>query len=290
MSFSGLTEKGGYSMSGTLFGAALTTVALVTCFSARAQGAKDLFADAPRAGLLTSTGQGNSISYSCDQVDAGELTCSFTQTAVLPKSTYGKLADAVIEARNRYRTEKSPSAAECATVRDVAAVLEGKKAAPKREAVNTISPVEKADNLQIARAFSKYCDKPTEENFLAITRLSQNQDRRTCVVVANTWKHTFQRVDEPSKRVWVVKNAPPHGPCGVVQLSRFESEQTPIGSSTVTAWKYIARKAITNPTGDASGLGKCSDIVDERPYTYDWQSTKKIQMSCDYVEFTYSVP
>lgn len=163
-------------------------------------------------------------------------------------------------------------------------ILEGKKAAPKPEGLALMTPIDRADALRFAQAFAAYCDKPTEESFLAIVRLGQDKDRRTCSVSSNSFAQSFRLAPQSNSRpVWVAQGNP-EGVCGTVQLSRFESEEIAIGSSKFLNWKYVARKAVTNPSGEIFPGTKCSGL-DETPYTYDWRS-KEHQMSCDYIQFS----
>ncbi|WP_455872836.1 hypothetical protein [Rhizobium yanglingense] len=62
----------------------------------------------------------------------------------------------------------------------------------------------------------------------------------------------------------------PEGQCGVVQLSRFEKDQS---DTSGLFCRYIARKAATNPSRTVlPGLG-CS-AVDQGEYVYDWKKTR----------------
>lgn len=239
---------------------------------------------APSLGLLYNTRENHSLTYFCEAVRAGQMNCEFVQTAVRFKATYSELPTALDKARKQFASEKPPSSQECASYREILAVLEGKKAAPKPEGVVAMSQIEKSDGQRIAKALSDYCDKPTEEAFLSVVRVGHDKDRRTCSVSSNSYKQSFRLVSEPAGRsVWVTQSTP-DGPCGLVQLSRFEPEETKIGNTSFTNWIYVARKAITNPSAELFPGAKCSGL-DETPYTYDWRS-KEHQMSCDYIQFS----
>jgi hypothetical protein len=240
--------------------------------------------EAPTLGLLYNTREGHSLTYRCEPVRAGQMSCEFVQTAVRLKSTQAELSKVLDQARSGFRSEKLPSAQECTTFRDISGILEGRKAAAKSEAMSSLSPVERADNLRIAKAFTAYCEKPTEENFVAIARVGHDRDRRTCSVSSNSYKQMFHMVSEPGAQPVFVAQSNPEGSCGAVQLSRFEPEAMTASKSNFLNWKYIARKAITNPAGELIPGVKCSGL-DEKAYTYDWRS-KEHQMSCDYVEFS----
>lgn len=104
-------------------------------------------------------------------------------------------------------------------------------------------------------------------------------------MTSNTFEQTFKLVSPGgnAKISWVIESQP-SGPCGVVQLSRFESETTKIGNSTYVDWNYVARKAVTNPSGELFLGLQCSGL-DQGEYFYDWRSEVH-QMSCDYIEFS----
>jgi hypothetical protein len=252
-------------------------VVVFCCFTAVAQ-------DAPSVGLMHNASESHSITYRCEPVRNGQLNCEFVQTAVRFKSTLAKLPEAIYNASKQFKTEQPPSAQDCALFKDILDIIEGRKVAPKPEAIGAMTPVVKQDALRSAKLFLTYCAKPTEENYLALTRFTQDKDRRTCNVSSFSFKQTFRQA-EPGNKVsaWVTQSTP-DGPCGFVQLSRLEPEETKIGQSTFVNWKYIARKAITNPNGELVPGTKCSGF-DENPYLYDWRS-KENQMSCDYIVFT----
>ena len=240
--------------------------------------------EAPSLGILYNTQETNSLTYRCSPVRAGQLDCEFTQTAVRFKSTASQLSKVIEQARKQFRSEKPPSREECSSFHEMLAVLEGKKPAPNPEGFASMSPIEKSDALHFAKSFIEYCEKPTEESFLNIVKAGHEKDSRTCSASSNTYKQSFRFVTEATGgSVWVTQSTP-EGPCGIVQLSRFESETTKIGSSNFSNWKYIARKAITNPSAEFFPGAKCSGL-DEAPYTYDWRS-KEHQMTCSYIQFS----
>lgn len=240
--------------------------------------------EAPTVGLLYNTQESHSLTYRCEPARDGQLNCEFIQTAIRLKATAAQLPDVIERARKQFRAEKPPTAQECGTFRDMVAVLEGKKPAPKPKAMSSLSPLEKSDALRTARLLNAYCEKPTEENFVEVVRAGHSKDRRTCSASSNSYKQSFRSVAESAGRSMWVAQGNPEGSCGIVQLSRFEVEDTQIGTNKFSNWKYIARKAITNPAGELFSGAKCSNL-DETPYTYDWRA-KEHQVSCDYVQFS----
>ncbi len=238
---------------------------------------------APTVGFLYNTQENHSLAYRCESVRTGHLECEFVQTAVRRKSTKEDLPSVLEKARKEFVAEKL-SVEDCKTYRDALAVFEGKKTATPTSGIPGMSSVQKVDGQRVAKALVEYCDRPSTESYLSIVRVGHDKDCRTCLVSSNQFKQSFRWLPDGSGRsVWITQG-PPEGVCGVVQLSRFESEETKIGKSTFTNWSYIARKAITNPSADFLPGAKCS-ALDERTYTYDWRS-KEHQMTCDYIQFS----
>jgi hypothetical protein len=253
-----------------------TFLAFITCTT----GADT---QAPTSGLLYNTTEVHSMAFSCEYPSNEKLTCKFEQASVRPKAKIEDLPKIIDAASKQFRKEKPPTQQDCNMYREMAAVFEGAKQAPKPEVFATMSSVEKKDELQAIKAFLTYCSKPTQENYLNIVKIDHEKSRRTCQVSVNTFQQTFKYLNSGNNQTaWVVQSEP-EGPCGVVQLSRLEPEEITIGKSKFTHWKYIARKAITNPTGEWFSGMKCSEL-DENSYVYDWRA-KTHQRTCDYIEF-----
>lgn len=240
--------------------------------------------NAPTLGLLYNTQERHSLTYRCEAVRSAQLNCEFIQTSIRFKSTYADLPIVLEKARKQFGSERPPSIEACSTYRDILAVLDGKRAPPKQKGLSEMSPIEKADGRQIGKALVAYCDRPNEENFLSMIRTGFDKDRRTCNVSSTSFKQSFRLLSDASGRsIWAAEGSP-EGSCGIVQLSRFEPEETKAGASTLTNWSYTARKAITNPSGEFYPGAKCSGF-DEQPYTYSWRANEH-QMSCDYIQFS----
>lgn len=96
---------------------------------------------------------------------------------------------------------------------------------------------------------------------------------RTCVISTNTYRQSFRKVDGAD--VWVVTQEGSEGPCGMINVSRFEREDM--------FWVYYAKKVVTNRSGELMPGFKCTDY-DESEYKLDWKS-RPLNLSCDYVKF-----
>lgn len=143
--------------------------------------------------------------------------------------------------------------------------------------------MQKRDFLRTGKGKMDFCKSRTQENFLNIVRVAHEKDTRTCKVSANTFKQTFRLVQNniSGTGAWVVQGTP-EGPCGIVELSRFEPERGK--DSKLVFWKYVARKAVTNPQGTFF-LGASCKGFDEGEYIFDWRSEEH-SLGCDYVEFS----
>ena len=195
----------------------------------------------------------------------------------------GDLPAKLTQGREEFRKGVKMDKEECKSFRDLVAIAEGKMKAPKEQEFNSLSATEKRDMAEVGKILSGFCENKTEENFLKMIYFSHNKDLRTCSVSSHTFEQVFQQTqtdiggEEPS---WITKPVP-EGPCGIVQLSRFEPEKS--GSSGFVFWKYIARKAITNPKGTDT-FGQSCKGWDEKEYLYDWRE-KERALNCEYINF-----
>jgi hypothetical protein len=144
--------------------------------------------------------------------------------------------------------------------------------------LNAMSAGEKKATEEIISAMVAYCRAPSEANFLNIAKIGFLKKTRTCIAASNAFKQTFKRVQ--MSNTWT-SNEGPTGPCGVVNVSRFEPEKGQ--ASGATFFRYITRKIITEPKGQAFTL-QCSDL-DQTEYTYDWRS-KEHYLQCEFIELS----
>lgn len=241
--------------------------------------------EAPRLGLLYNTSERHSLTYSCTQQGGASLACEFVQTSVRPKATFAELPSAIEKGRQEFSKSSPPDTQDCKLNRTLLNILEGREKVPKEDALEKLNAVQRRDMVSQTQAVLKLCESNTEANFLELIRFIQDKNRRTCRVSSSSFKQSFRQAPEspPGVSIWLADSRP-EGPCGVVQLSRFESEQTKIGSSVFTNWKFVARKAITNPGAELFPGASCRGF-DEQPYVYDWR-TREHALTCDYIEFT----
>jgi hypothetical protein len=239
--------------------------------------------DFPTTGLLFNARESHSVTYQCAKT-GDVLRCDFIQTAVRKKASSDSLQKALQQAVAEVPSDKKRNlAGECKTARDDLEIIEGKRPPLGRTKPSSFSPIEKTDALAMVKAIADYsCDGPTEEKGMQIARLLNDKKSRTCTVSSVPYSQAFELVRDPASgaRTWVVK-ANPEGPCGLLQLSRFEPEV--LDGSKREYWSYFARRATTNPKGRTL-LGSSCSGYDETEYKYDWRP-KEWAMQCDYIEF-----
>lgn len=260
---------------------ALVGISLLCAASALAE-------QAPSSGEVYNTREASHLLYFCEKSPNDSLDCDFTQTRVR-KSVKPEVLKARLDmARKQFSTEKVFSPDECKQVKDFAEVFRGRKMVQGKEAetkdwLKSMSDLERKDVRKQLDASIAGCDSKSEENYLNVVRTAFDKDVRTCIVSSNTYKQSFRLVLDPisGAQSWVA-TGDPSGPCGVVQLSRFEPEQ-PEGLS-ITFWKYIAKKAVTNKQGMLMERMACTDL-DEAEYIFDWRS-KDWALGCDYIIFS----
>ena len=243
-----------------------------------------LAGDAPGVGFLYNTKETHSLTYRCQQNTEAILECDFVQTSVRKKEKPEDLKTSLRQARDEFRNGVKFTSEECKAYSELLDILEGRRKPPKEDKFNKIREIEKRDLIESTKAMTQFCKNKTEDNYLKLIQLNHEKNMRTCLVSSITFKQTFRYIQDnvSGLGIWVAKGDPV-GPCGVVQLSRFELEQ-PKGNIPIVFWKYIARKAITNPQGFIVPGASCKGL-DESEYLYDWRS-KEHQLSCDYIEFS----
>src|SRR5690606_6789108 len=171
-----------------------------------------------------------------------QLTCKFTQLAVRKKLTATDLAKHRKQFEDSLRTEDLGK--ECTQMQEMFDVYDGKRAPP--EPIEWKDPRDKQEADAAVKALKEACSTKDVSKLRELNERTLRQEMRTCRVSANNFEQTFRRVHDPVTKsfAWVV-DGEPEGPCGIVQLSRFEPRKW----KTFTNWNYIARKAITNPNG-----------------------------------------
>ncbi|WP_246786941.1 hypothetical protein [Rhizobium leguminosarum] len=259
-------------------------------------------ADYPTTGMHHNQQEESSLTYTCTlQQGQQRLRCEFIQTAVRKKAKAADFEQKLDEARKKYpdalKEFTDPEGCnivgawlDMATGQiSIDAVLArnpgiATDAAKFKEGMLRLQEdaITNPSVLDTFRALAGMCDHPTEENFLKITKADHDKDLRTCQVSSNPFAQEFVWVsDFGNGGAWVVSSQP-EGPCGVVQLSRFEKDQS---DASGLFWRYIARKAATNPSGTVLPGLSCS-ALDQGEYVYDWKKTRSDHMQCEFVEFS----
>jgi hypothetical protein len=236
--------------------------------------------DVPSVGILHNTSEDQSLNYACD-LNGAVLSCKFSQVSVRRKATQDERDKVQARIREEFPSYKPMGKQECDKFREMVEIAEGRKPAPKPQALAKSPPFERRDISSLGRAFIGVCEKHSLESYQNLAMVGLDKDMRTCRISSHTFEQRFRRVVDPASGVetWVV-DSKPEGPCGIVQLSRFEVAP----DMKLKFWNYVARKAITNPAATLPLGGNCSDL-DEAQYVYAWQE-RDHALGCDYIEFS----
>ena len=258
----------------------------------------------PTTGLLYGTKKTDAIVHFCKKQEDGTLECQLTQTRVSKKAN--KLSHEELKAKAEKEFDDTEKDIEkdkfCGGLDLFVKASEGKispeEAAEegiksgvitdKQEFIKGLGAFpdnQKQANLNIMKPMVSFCKKPTLDNYVALISAGNEREASTCKVGANTYEQRFKYVQDYSSEngAWVVISEPT-GPCGIINLSRFEKEISKIGDYEFTHWNYVAKKAVTNPKGQAFSDMSCNDF-DEEEYPYSWKS-KEHYLGCKIIEFS----
>ena len=239
---------------------------------------------APVVGLLYNTKESNSLEYECRQLDVDHLVCKFIQTRVVKSESAAALEkDKAALGKEFEQMSADEIRQSCETLKEFRDILNGRKPAPpgfEKDAVLQNS-VARDYYFELSAAGERFCNEPSKGHFAMFAGLSLEREARTCRVSSMTFEQEFRPlVSNDGPPVWIVRSDP-QGPCGAVQLSRFERVNT---NSGLGFWVYHARKAITNPRAEVMPGMSC-DELDEEEYLFDWKR-RELPMGCDFIEFS----
>jgi hypothetical protein len=238
-------------------------------------------AEHPTIGLIFNTKDRASLEFNCEMDSTSALSCDFVQVSLRPKATPTDLAKSLEDARKQKLEPVTKKT--CDDMAGYVASLEGRAPMPpKSHPFET--DYQKQDMLKGLRAALAYCQQPSRAGMEEMARITHDKEARTCLASSYRFHQIFRRVSDAAsnKTTWVVKSEP-SGPCGIVQLDRFEAVR-PFGDK-MPFWEYTARKAVTNPSA-TDLLMKCSDF-DESTYVYTWDTQyQERAVRCDYIEFS----
>jgi hypothetical protein len=254
--------------------------------------------DYPTTGLVYNTRENSSIVYDCNKsANESRLNCKLTQTSIRkkakPEDRGARLANAKKQFAAALKDLEDPQTCQFMTKFMAAikgtlnpeAVLEGeeRKDINRKEFLEQLASIRtkyQSDPETIGpfEELVRFCREKDEKSYLAIAEAEFERDLKTCTVGPNSFEQSFVW----SNGNWVVDEGP-QGECGIVQLSRFESEK----SSALKGyrfWNYIAQKAVTNPGGETL-VGKCEQL-DQSEYRYSWKKPESVHLGCAWIEFS----
>ena len=238
--------------------------------------------DNPGNGMVYNSNDVSSITYFCNENLTGELECEFNQVSVRKKAQLSDL-DADINKFLNYQDEIS--AETCQEQQIINDVLKGKRQAPKEgeKFFKNLSNLEREHTRELTDLILKYCTTRDKGDLKKIFQYTYIKDTRTCKVSTNTFKQKFKFIkgSEEDSGTWVVIDSP-SGVCGMINLSRFEPDNSIDTSHPY--WNYIARRAITNPNADFLSGTSCK-AFEQNESLYSWR-LKEYTTECDYIEFS----
>lgn len=253
------------------------TILLATSVTAGAQ-------DHPGAGFVYNTTGSDVLQYDCSK-DRGELLCKFIQIRVRHKLTAEEARKRLEIALGEFGTsaDSQPDKKTCDQMSETASAIRDGNVPPGVDRQQYLSETSKMDadtkarTLRFLELFATFCNEQSEQNYAALLKYGSERDRRTCVISAHPYSQRFQHF--PATGNWNVRQDGPEGSCGIVNVSRFEPDNS---RGNYTFWNYHAQKVVTNKGGQ-SPLLPCADF-DEGAYQYQWQS-RTVSMMCETVEF-----
>lgn len=257
--------------------------------------------DFPTFGQLYSRDDDSALSYDCTRNQVQRLRCEFIRTTISKNAKPEDLERTLAEARDVFpRVAKDwADPKQCGLFRAYLAMLEGDmtiEAALQQYPKLTDDPAEftasitqytedarnNPDLLKGFRALVDMCDSPSADNYLKLKRTAHEKDLRTCRITSRSFTEEFTGVPGLNNDgAWIV-SAQPEGLCGVLQLSRFEKDRS---DTTRTAWRYIVRRIVSNPTGEVMPGTSCSTL-ERKEQVFDWKQTRSDYMRCDFVNFS----
>ncbi len=229
--------------------------------------------DYPLTGTVYNTKQINSVTFDCMKApNQNKINCRFIQNSIVMNSK--NLDEIKEEVIKEWKNNKpSFSKSDCEMINNVKKIITGEIVAPKQEAFDLMSTIQKEDMLKSSEAMLNYCDESSMENMIKIKEIEYDKKKRTCTTYSNYYEMSFNRIDN---NTWTAVPAS-SGTCGVVSLNRFEK----VEESGFTFWNYVERKAVTNPSA-TQGLFPCSQL-DESEYKYFWFKDEIVR-KCDYID------
>jgi hypothetical protein len=255
----------------------------------------------PMGGLLYNQQQDSSLRYDCTRTSTNEIQCKFLQTDVRKKASASDLPEVIENARKQFpgALSEMTKSDECQTFRAWTEAIKGTKtpeevakehpklATNNKKFIDGLGELRRRytkhhDELDVFEAMNTFCEQRDEESYLNVARTQHERDMRTCNISSTQFTQTFTWAGSwgGGQGAWVAKSTP-DGPCGAVDLSRFELDPA---TSSHGFWRYYARKTIANPQGKLLDM-ECSKVVDENTYLYDWTTYRDGRVGCEFIEF-----
>ena len=253
--------------------------------------------DYPTIGTVYNTKEDSAVTHDC-KLRGSELHCEMNQTFIrqelkeseVPKRRGQLIAQISDEEKNAAGFRQT-----CKELSEGYDQLEGILKKPdnqltskERDGIKRLSK-HSLDKLRgLMSVHQAHCLNPTTKTREALASHMITTETKSCRVGSNHWQEVFVRSrglesgNIGSSSSWVTKGEPT-GACGVLLVNRFELD-TSDPASKFKFWNYIARKVVTNPSGELLLGVKCSSL-DESTHRHVWQS-QEIGLDCRTVKLS----
>jgi len=264
------------------------TIFLMFCFSYEAVLADDNF---PTTGIVYGVMENRSLTFDCKESGRDLIACNFTIAGISKKLTEDKANAKILEEMKEYESRMEEFSKEnegCSQAKLIVNVIEGKAEPPDpvvwKKSMSTKNQREIDDVKSNMESLINLCNKPTKNNYRKFISTQIIKDSKTCNLHSQNYQQTFKRVQDFDEKteIWAVVSEP-YGVCGLVQLDRFEREES--STEGLFFWNYYAKKFVTNKKGQTLLGTKCTDL-DENEYEYNWRSPDPKYMGCEYIEYS----
>ena len=238
--------------------------------------------DSPSIGSAYNTKENSYVQYECVPVNQ-QIKCSFSQVRISRKLPSSEISKRLESARSEYQADskKQFGDTDCKRIKSYLIGLENGKVPSDfkkdfAEYYSAMSLPEKSAAKPLLIAALRFCESPTEANYIEFAKVGLEKDSRTCNVTVNPYTQIFSQIANTDK--WVVNQSEgPLGVCGVVNISRFEKD------GKYPLWNYFAKKVVTNKAGEITAGYSCAEL-DETEFEYSWKSDSRY-VGCDFIAF-----
>lgn len=226
----------------------------------------------PFYGTLTGINSGDILDYQCVRISEDKIKCDFVQI-LFRKEDPSEDRDDMIAAFLESEPDEQELAETCIPFERWDNILAGEIVPEDEHTVAARTIIEEMEKAKAETpeyylalkaqmdAWGAFCINQTAESFGAIIDAAENYAAQTCSTWVNRYSQEFREVDD---HTWAVESAPPFGPCGIVNTSKFVND-----GEYPDLWSYFASKVVTNK--EVEDPVPCAEL-DENENPYLWNA------------------